>query len=71
MISKDVIAWIAASGDDFKRLQTGGFADWRLSVEGMVSQPATLSLADLKALPMRSQITEVVCEEGWSYIAVD
>jgi DMSO/TMAO reductase YedYZ molybdopterin-dependent catalytic subunit len=35
----------------------------------MVGQPATLSLSDLKALPVRSQITEVVCEEGWSYIA--
>ena len=29
----------------------------------------SLSLADLKTLPVRSQITEVACEEGWSYIA--
>jgi DMSO/TMAO reductase YedYZ molybdopterin-dependent catalytic subunit len=35
----------------------------------MVARPATLSLAELKAMPKRSQITEVVCEEGWSYIA--
>jgi DMSO/TMAO reductase YedYZ molybdopterin-dependent catalytic subunit len=55
--------------DDFKRLQTGGFADWRLSVEGMVAEKASLSLSDLKTLPIRSQITEVVCEEGWSYVA--
>ena len=55
--------------DEFKRLQSGGFADWRLSIDGMVAQPASLSLADLKHFPMRSQITEVVCEEGWSYIA--
>jgi DMSO/TMAO reductase YedYZ molybdopterin-dependent catalytic subunit len=27
------------------------------------------SISELKSLPMRSQITEVVCEEGWSYIA--
>jgi len=55
--------------DAFKRLQAGGFADWRLSIDGMVAQPASLSLADLKAFPVRSQITEVVCEEGWSYVA--
>jgi DMSO/TMAO reductase YedYZ molybdopterin-dependent catalytic subunit len=70
MISKDPFAnSIAPLSDDFKRLQSGSFADWRLSVEGMVAQSATLSLSDLKTLPMRSQITEVVCEEGWSYIA--
>lgn len=56
-------------GDDFKRHQDAGFADWRLSVDGMVAQPASLSLADLKQFPASSQITEVVCEEGWSYVA--
>ena len=35
----------------------------------MVLRPASLSLSDLKSLPVRSQITEVACEEGWSYIA--
>ena len=35
----------------------------------MVARPASLSLADLKSFPVRSQITEVACEEGWSYIA--
>ncbi len=35
----------------------------------MVEHPLSLSLADVRALGMRSQITEVVCEEGWSYIA--
>jgi DMSO/TMAO reductase YedYZ molybdopterin-dependent catalytic subunit len=55
--------------DAFKRLQAGGFADWRVSVDGLVARPISLSLSDLKSLPARSQITEVVCEEGWSYIA--
>ena len=35
----------------------------------MVARPTEFSLADLKSLPVRSQITEVACEEGWSYIA--
>jgi DMSO/TMAO reductase YedYZ molybdopterin-dependent catalytic subunit len=56
-------------GDDFKRLEAGGFAGWRLAVDGLVSRPQTLSLADLKGLPSRTQITHLACEEGWSYIA--
>ncbi|MCU1273598.1 MAG: oxidoreductase [Bryobacterales bacterium] len=56
-------------GEDFKRLQTGGFADWRLAVDGMVARPASLSLAELKTYPSRSQITHLACEEGWSFIA--
>lgn len=70
MISKTPFAnEIAPLNDAFKRLQSGGFAEWRLAVDGMVSQPMSLSLSDLRSLPVRSQITEVVCEEGWSYIA--
>jgi DMSO/TMAO reductase YedYZ molybdopterin-dependent catalytic subunit len=55
--------------DIFKRLQAEGFKDWRLSVEGLVAQPASLSLDDVKRFPARRQITELACEEGWSYIA--
>jgi DMSO/TMAO reductase YedYZ molybdopterin-dependent catalytic subunit len=55
--------------EEFKRHQAGGFADWRLSVNGMVAQPASFSIADLKSIPSRSHITEIACEEGWSYIA--
>src|SRR5215467_14700348 len=54
---------------EFKRLQVGGFADWRLSVAGMVHEPASFSIAELKSYPSRSHITELACEEGWSYIA--
>src|SRR6476659_7384913 len=42
---------------------------WRLSVDGMVARPAFFSLAELKSYPSRSQITQIACEEGWSYIA--
>ena len=55
--------------DAFKRHQANGFADWKLDVGGMVARPTSFSLSDLKALPTHSQITEVVCEEGWSYVA--
>jgi DMSO/TMAO reductase YedYZ molybdopterin-dependent catalytic subunit len=53
----------------FKRLQAAGFADWRLSVDGMVARPGAFSLAQLKSYPSRNQITQLACEEGWSYIA--
>jgi len=61
---------LAPFSDEFKRLQAGGFADWRLTVDGMVDRPGTFSLAQLKEnYPSRSQITMIQCEEGWSYIA--
>ena len=60
---------LAPLTEDFKRLQAGRFAEWRLTVSGMVHEPASFSISDLKSYPSRSQITEVVCEEGWSYIA--
>ena len=70
MISKTPFAnEVAPLNDAFKRHQASGFADWRLSVDGMVARPGSFSLSDLRSLPVRSQITEVVCEEGWSYIA--
>lgn len=60
---------IAPPSEEFKRLQAGGFAEWRLSVEGMVDRPAAFSIAQLKGYPARSQVTQLACEEGWSYVA--
>jgi DMSO/TMAO reductase YedYZ molybdopterin-dependent catalytic subunit len=60
---------MAPPNEAFKRLQAGGFADWLLTIDGMVDHPASFSLAQLKSYPSRSQITMVQCEEGWSYIA--
>jgi DMSO/TMAO reductase YedYZ molybdopterin-dependent catalytic subunit len=56
-------------GADFQRLQQGGFADWRLAVDGMVARPSSFALAELKNFPSSSQITMLGCEEGWTYIA--
>jgi DMSO/TMAO reductase YedYZ molybdopterin-dependent catalytic subunit len=53
----------------YKRLQAGGFADWRFSVDGMVAHPRSFSLAELRSYPTGSQITHLACEEGWSFIA--
>jgi DMSO/TMAO reductase YedYZ molybdopterin-dependent catalytic subunit len=70
LISKTPVAnEIEPPTDAFKRLQAGGFADWRLDINGMVAHPASFSLAELKSYPSHSQITHLACEEGWSYIA--
>ena len=45
-----------------------GFAGWRLRVSGMVDKPLELSLADIRALPQRTQVTRHDCVEGWSAI---
>ena len=53
---------------DYQRHAEAGFADWRLALDGLVETPKAWSLADLRALPARSQITRHDCVEGWSAI---
>ena len=53
----------------FQRLEAGGFAGWRIAIDGLVTRPAAFSLAEIRGFPARSQITHLACEEGWSYIA--
>ena len=60
---------MAPLSDEFTKLQANGFARWQLTVGGMVDRPGTFSLAQLKSFPSRSQITQLACEEGWSYVA--
>jgi DMSO/TMAO reductase YedYZ molybdopterin-dependent catalytic subunit len=53
---------------DWNRLAAQDFADWRLMVDGLVEALQTFSLAELRAMPSRSQITRHDCVEGWSAI---
>jgi len=59
----------APKTEAYQRLKETGFADWRLTVDGMVARPASFSLMELKSFPSRTQITHQACEEGWSFIA--
>jgi DMSO/TMAO reductase YedYZ molybdopterin-dependent catalytic subunit len=54
--------------DDYAQMTANGFSTWRLKIDGMVNQPMEFSLADLKKLPSRTQITRHDCVEGWSAI---
>lgn len=60
---------VAPLGDEFNRLRAGGFADWRLVVDGMAARPTSFSVAEIKSYPTTSHITMIGCEEGWTYIA--
>jgi DMSO/TMAO reductase YedYZ molybdopterin-dependent catalytic subunit len=53
---------------EYQRLADGAFAEWRLSVGGLVESPLALSLAELRALPRQTQVTKHHCIQGWSAI---
>ena len=59
----------APKTEAYRQLLASGFAGWRLKIDGLVDRPGSFSLAELKALPSRRQITHQACEEGWSFIA--
>jgi len=44
------------------------FAEWSLDIVGLVQTPMSWSLAAIKELPSRTQITRHDCVEGWSAI---
>jgi len=53
----------------YQRAMAESFAHWWLTVDGLVANPASFSLSELRSFPARSQITHLACEEGWSFIA--
>ena len=70
----DVAAHFKANGTlvpadaDYQALMRGGFKEWKLEVAGLVETPAAFTLAELRAMPSRTQITRHDCVEGWSSI---
>ncbi len=38
---------------------------WRLTIEGLVDKPVSLSLDEIKALPQKIQTKNFICVEGW------
>jgi DMSO/TMAO reductase YedYZ molybdopterin-dependent catalytic subunit len=55
--------------DDYLKLKANNFADYKLNITGLVEQPKSYTLAELRNMPAQSQITRHDCVEGWSYIA--
>src|SRR5665213_1167772 len=55
--------------EDYQALASSGFSGYRLQISGLVEKPQKFSLENLKAMPVRTQITRHDCVEGWSCIA--
>lgn len=70
----DISPWFKPNGTEdppdkaYKALARRKFADYRLEVGGLVETPLKLSLAELRKLPSRTQVTRHDCVEGWSAI---
>src|ERR1700761_1362315 len=73
---KDISPTFKANGtlnpgtDDYNRHVAQGFVNWRLVIDGLVEKPLSLSIAELRRLPARTQITKHDCVEGWSAIGM-
>ena len=55
-------------GGDYPSQAAAGFPDWRLEVRGLVRNPLSLSMENIRRLPQRTQVTRHDCVEGWSAI---
>jgi len=56
------------AGMPYFEMMVSQFARWRLTVEGQVEHPLSLSLDEIKAMPARTQVTQHNCDEGWTAI---
>jgi DMSO/TMAO reductase YedYZ molybdopterin-dependent catalytic subunit len=54
--------------NDYNIHVSEGFRNWVIPVGGLVERPLKLSLADIRKMPPRTQITRHDCVEGWSCI---
>ncbi|BBY52972.1 hypothetical protein MKOR_02230 [Mycolicibacillus koreensis] len=54
---------------EYQELEKNDFKDWRLQVYGLVENPVSLSLDELKELPYHDQITQHFCIQAWSGVA--
>jgi DMSO/TMAO reductase YedYZ molybdopterin-dependent catalytic subunit len=59
---------VRPDSDAYRNLVLTEFADWRLKLSGLVRKPGSWSLAELRAMPSRTQITRHDCVEGWSAV---
>lgn len=53
----------------YEKLKSGGWADYRLRVDGLVANPVEIGYQQLQAMPRQEQITQHFCIQGWSGIA--
>jgi DMSO/TMAO reductase YedYZ molybdopterin-dependent catalytic subunit/thiosulfate reductase cytochrome b subunit len=71
---EDISPFLWANGkmpvcEEWKNLANDNFEDYRLKVYGLVDNPVELTLAELRMLGKKEQITLHHCIQGWSGIA--
>ena len=71
---KDISPYLWHNGkypesEEYKQLEAGDFADYRLRVNGLVEHPLEFTMESLRALPHHEQITQHFCIQGWSGVA--
>ena len=59
---------VMPDGAEYQRQANGGFADWRLTIDGLVARPLSVPLPRIRAMPAQTQTTRHDCVEGWSAI---
>lgn len=57
-----------ANSPNWMIAQETNFASWSLKLDGLFHAPRQFSLPELRAMPVRRQITRHDCVEGWSAI---
>jgi len=70
----DISPYLIVNGEppttvEFADVERGMFGGWRLEVRGLVAEPLSLGMEDLRALPASTQITKHHCIQGWSGVA--
>jgi sulfoxide reductase catalytic subunit YedY len=71
---KDISSYFRVNGRppkeaEYDAMASEHFANYVLEVGGLVETPLHLTLAQLRARPRQTQITEHCCIEGWSAVA--
>lgn len=58
-----------AESPEWTALRAEDFASYRLEIGGLVEKPVSLSMDELKELPVQNNITMHTCMQGWTGIA--
>jgi sulfoxide reductase catalytic subunit YedY len=71
---KDISPYLWHNGkypetQEYKDLESGNFANYKLRINGLVENPVELNLEQLRALTHHEQITQHFCIQGWSGVA--
>ncbi|OQW43429.1 MAG: molybdopterin-binding protein [Proteobacteria bacterium SG_bin5] len=55
-------------GEQYNGWVADNFQSFRLVIDGLVNRPQSLSMAQIRSMPARTQITKHDCVEGWTAI---